>query len=218
MDQNKAIQSFKNKKITTVNQLAGWLSCSVVAARRRLKSWKTITSYNLNGRYYTLPEVARFNELGLWQYQGAFFSKHGNLKQTLIHLVTHSAQGLSGSELGETLGLQPRSFLSHFRDHPAIYREHLMGRWVWFSADHKSREQQVQTRLSEGDIRASPLPSNSEAVMILVDLIKHPNSRVEEIARRLMSKQTHINGATILQLLDSHGLLKKTMVIPSSDA
>lgn len=218
MDQNKAIGSFKKEKITTINQLADWLSCSVVTARRRLKSWKAITSYNLNGRYYTLPEVARFNELGLWQYQGAFFSQHGNLKQTLIHLVTHSAQGLSGSELGEALGLQPRSFLSHFRDHPAIYREHVMGRWVWFAADHKSREQQVQTRLSEGNLRASPLPSDSEAVMILVDLIKHPNSRVEEIARRLMSTQTNINSATIEQLLNSHGLLKKTMGTPSSDA
>jgi hypothetical protein len=92
-----------------------------VTARRRLKAWRAYTSYNRNGRYYTLPEIAQFDDMGLWRHQGAFFSKHGNLKQTLVHLVVHSVQGLSGAEFGEILGLQPRSFLSHFRDHPAIY-------------------------------------------------------------------------------------------------
>jgi hypothetical protein len=217
METNTAIKSFKKEKITTVVQLADWLSCSVVTARRRLKSWNAYTSYNLNGRYYTLPGITRFNDIGLWRYQGAFFSRHGNLKQTLTHLVTHSAQGLSGAELGEILGLQPRSFLSHFRDHPAIYRQNLMGRWIWFAADHKTREQQTQTRLSEEDIRASRIPSDSEAVMILVDLIKHPNSHVEQIARRLKSKQTSIDVAAIRQLLDYHGLLKKTVDTPASD-
>jgi hypothetical protein len=217
MDINTAIKSFKKEKITTVVQLADWLSCSVVTARRRLKSWNAYTSYNLNGRYYTLPGITRFNDIGLWRYQGAFFSRHGNLKQTLTHLVTHSAQGLSGAELGEILGLQPRSFLSHFRDHPAIYRQNLMGRWIWFAADHKTREQQTQTRLSEEDIRASRIPSDSEAVMILVDLIKHPNSHVEQIARRLKSKQTSIDVTAIRQLLDYHGLLKKMVDTPASD-
>jgi hypothetical protein len=217
MDPNTAIKSFKKEKITTVVQLADWLSCSVVTARRRLKSWNAYTSYNLNGRYYTLPGIARFNDIGLWQYQGAFFSRHGNLKQTLIHLVTHSAQGLSGAELGEILGLQPRSFLSHFRDHPAIYRQNLMGRWIWFAADHKTREQQTQTRLSEEDTRTSRIPSDSEAVMILVDLIKYPNSHVEQIARRLKSKQINIDVAAIRQLLDYHALLKKTVDTPASD-
>ena len=217
MDQNKAIQLFKKENVTTVVQLADWLSCSVVTARRRLKSWSAYTSYNLNGRYYTLPEVVRFNEIGLWQYQGAFFSKHGNLKQTLIHLVTHSTQGLSSSELGEILSLQPRSFLSHFRDHPAVYRENLMGRWIWFAAEPSIREQQTQTRWSEEETRALRMPSDSEAVMILVDLIRHPNSSEEQIARRLMSKQTNIDAAAIRQLLDTHGLVKKTLDIPPSD-
>jgi len=217
MDQIKAIESFKKEKITTVVQLADWLSCSVVTARRRLKSWNACTSYNLNGRYYTLPETARFNDRGLWQCQGAFFSRHGNLKQTLIHFVTHSAQGLSSSELGEILGLQPRSFLSHFRGHPSVYRENSMGRWIWFAADPKTRKQQTQTRLAQEQTRALRMPSDSEAVMILVDLIRHPDSGAEQIAHRLVSRQTNINVAAIRQLLDYHGLVKKTLDTPSSD-
>jgi hypothetical protein len=218
MDLTAVMRSFKKQKIVTIDQLAGWLSCSIVTARRRLKAWRAYTSYNRNGRYYTLPEIAQFDDIGLWRYQGAFFSKHGNLKQTLIHLVTHSEQGLSGAELGEILGLQPRSFLSHFRDNPAIYRKKMMGRWIWFAADAEIREQQMQARLAQGVAGASRMPSDMEAVMILVDLIGHPQSDVEQIARRLKSKDLNIGVTAIRQLLEHHGLLKKTVAIPASDA
>ncbi len=62
------------------------------------------------------------------------------------------------------------------------------------------------------------MPSDIEAVMILVDLIDHPQSDVEQIARRLKSQQLDIDTAAIRQLLDHHGLLKKTAAIPASDA
>jgi predicted deacylase len=57
-----------------------------------------------------------------------------------------------------------------------------------------------------------------EAVMILVDLIGHPHSNVEQIARRLKSKQLNIDVTAIRQLLKHHGLLKKTVAISASDA
>ncbi len=218
MDNTAVIRSFKKQKIVTIDLLASWLSCSVVTARRRLNAWRAYTSYNRNGRYYTLPEIAQFDDMGLWRHQGAFFSKHGNLKQTLVHLVVHSVQGLSGAELGEILGLQPRSFLSHFRDHPAIYREHMRGCWIWFAADSGTRGQQLQARLAQEVVGASCMPSDMEAVMILVDLIGHPESNVEQIARRLKSKQLDIDITAIRQLLEYHGLLKKTAAIPASDA
>jgi hypothetical protein len=165
-----------------------------------------------------LPEIAEFDDNGLWRYQGVFFSKHGNLKQTLVHLVTHSGQGLSGSELGELLGLQPRSFLSHFRDYPALYRENVRGRWIWFAADAEIRDKQKQTRLAQAVAGERPrMPSDMEAVMILVDLIHHPNSALEQIARRLERKGLDLDVAAIRRLLVHHDLLKKTVDVPSSD-
>jgi hypothetical protein len=218
MDPAAVIRSFKKEKIVTVVLLAAWLSCSIATARRRLRAWRAYTSYNHNGRYYTLPAIAEFDDNGLWRYQGVFFSKHGNLKQTLVHLVIHSGQGLSGSELGELLGLQPRSFLSHFRDHPALYRENLLGRWIWFAADPEIRDKQKQARLAQGIGGERPrMPSDMEAVMILVDLIHHPNSGLEQIARRLRRKGLALDVAAIRRLLVHHDLLKKTVDLPSSD-
>ncbi len=217
MNISAVIRSFKKEKVVTVVLLATWLSCSSATARRRLRAWRAYTSYNRNGRYYTLPEIAEFDENGLWRYQGVFFSKHGNLKQTLVHLVTHSVQGLSGPELGELLGLDPRSFLSHFRDHPALYRENLKGRWIWFAADPKTREKQMQTRLARAVATGPRMPSDMEAVMILVDLIRHPNSSLEQIAHRLKPKGLDIDVQAIRRLLMHHDLLKKTVDFPSSD-
>ena len=218
MDLSAVIRAFKKEKVVTILLLTTWLSCSVATARRRLKAWGAFTSYNCNGRYYTLPQIAKFDANGLWRYRGIFFSKHGNLKQTLIHLITHSEQGLSGAELGGLLGLQPRSFLSHFRDHSALYRENLMGRWIWFSADPEKGEKQKQAQLAHAVAKGPRMPSDMEAVMILVDLIAHPNSGLEQISRRLKSKGFAIDVEAIRQLLAHHDLLKKTADFPASDA
>jgi hypothetical protein len=217
VNSSAVIRSFKKEKIVTIVLLATWLSCSIPTAHRRLKAWRAYTSYNHNGRYYTLPEIAKFDANGLWRYQGVFFSKHGNLKQTLVHFVTHSEQGLSGSELGELLGLQPRSFLSPFRNHPALCREEIMGRWIWFAADPKIRDQQRHARLTQVVTPTPRMPSDMEAVMILVDLIHHPHSGLEQIAGRLKPKGFEIEVAAIRQLLMHHDLLKKTVDFPSSN-
>ena len=215
MDQGQVIQSFNNEKVVTITLLATWLSCSVTTARRRLGTWKSYTSYNHNGRYYTLPEIAEFDDNGLWWHQGVFFSKHGNLKQTLIYLVSHSERGLSGSELGVLLGLQPRSFLSHFRDHPELHREHVEGRWIWYSGDRETYEKQRQ--MHSATTKKARMPSDMEAVMILVDLIQYPNSGLAQIAERLKLKGLNIDVDTIRQLLAHHDLLKKTVDSPASD-
>ena len=65
--------------------------------------------------------------------------------------------------------------------------------------------------------KAPRLPTDMEAVMILVDLIQHPDSDLEQIARRLKPKGVDIDVDTIRLLLAHHGLLKKTMDFPPSD-
>ena len=216
MSISAVIKSFKKEKVVTVALLTTWLSCSIPTARRRLKEWRAYTSYNHNGRYYTLPGIPDFDEHGLWRYKDVFFSKHGNLKQTVVRLITHSMQGLSGSELGELLGLQPRSFLSHFRSHPGLYREEIMGRWIWFAADPRVRKIQKQTRVAQVAVKESPMPSDMQAVMILVDLINHPKSRLEQIAYRLTQTGRAVDVEAIRQLLVHHDLLKKTVDFQSS--
>ncbi len=57
----KTIRAIYQKKIIVIDKLASLLNSSIKTARRRLKLWQAITSYNMNGRYYTLPGIPDFN-------------------------------------------------------------------------------------------------------------------------------------------------------------
>ncbi len=51
-----------------------------------------------------------------------------------IALLTHSPSGLDAAELADILGIPARSVLTSLRDHPALTREKIQGRFVYFSA------------------------------------------------------------------------------------
>ena len=126
-----AFKTFKRRKVIVIKELSELLASSLMTARRRLKQWHTHTSYSHNGRYYVLHDVAKFDKHGLWQYKDIFFSKYGNLRKTVIHLVKTSASGLAAAEIGELVGLRPWSFLSHFHNEPQLKREKVEGRFVY---------------------------------------------------------------------------------------
>jgi len=73
MDEKQVLDRFQRQKIATLKQLEQWLNCSVMTVRRRLKAWRSFTSINQNGRYYTLPQVPVFDPSGLWRHQRVLF-------------------------------------------------------------------------------------------------------------------------------------------------
>ena len=88
-DRNQqTINAFKQHKVLTFTAISSMLLLSIATVRRRLKEWGALSSYNRSGQYYTLPSIPEFNKQGLWRHEGAFFSKHGTLKNTVIHLVS----------------------------------------------------------------------------------------------------------------------------------
>lgn len=209
--ESSVLRVFKRKKAMIIEQIAELLSSSIATARRRLKEWHSYTSYNHNGRYYVMQDVARFDSNGLWQYKDIFFSQHGNLKKTVIHLVKSSPTGLKGAEIGELVGLAPRSFLSHFRNEHQLRREKIDGRFVYFSSDKATRIEQTRKRQEEAASAARiRLPTDAEAVVILVERIKHPHLSIEDFSIRLEKKGCRFSVEGLRNLLIHHGLLKKT--------
>jgi hypothetical protein len=206
------LKTFKEKKVMTISKLTDLLDCSVPTVRNRLRAWNAYTSYNKNGFYYTLPCIPRFDEHGLWKYKGIFFSKHGNLKQTVINIVKSSIMGLMSSEIGILLGLDPRSFMSHFRKINGLYRERLEGRFIYFS-DEKSILLKQKQRLNKAlEKKKAAIPSATDAVLVLAEFIKHPDSNCEDCSMRLKRKGINIAPESIRNLLDYHGI-KKTVVM-----
>jgi len=208
-----AWQYLEEIKIFSIGELASVLTCSVPNARLKLKKWQAHTSYNQNGKYYTLPQVPQFNQHGLWRYKDVAFSKYGNLKKTIIYLVTASPGGLSGRQLGELLRLSPQSFLHHFRRSPGIYRKKYGGVYIYFSDIDEVYEKQVRQRGSLVCRSAIVTISDPEAVMILVAIIRQHGISAEDILALPEIKRSKIKLANIQGFMEYHGLLKK---IPDS--
>jgi hypothetical protein len=209
MDENNVLKRFRDKKVLTIAQLVEFLECSVITVRRCLKKWKTYTSFNKNGRYYTLPEIPEFDKNGKWKYQTILFSKYGNLKQTIIQLVKQSKAGLSAKEITEIIELRSNSsFLSQLQNFPGIRREKHQGRFVYFSDEPEIYDEQKQkcTLYRQGAIR---FPSDADAVVILVQFIKHPNISIEELCDRVAQQGKKIDSCVIESFLEYHDLLKK---------
>ena len=203
-----ALLAFRKKKTFTVENVVSRLGCSIPTVRLKLRQWRALTSYNQSGQYYALPEVPRFDENGLWWFKGAYFSKFGTLKNTVVHLVGASSAGLTGDQIGELVGLRPRSFLHHFRDAKGIHREKHQGVYVYFSDECARYEVQRNARLEA--IAKSEDLNDADAVVVLVALINHTDVELETLALLPEVRTKGISAAAIESLLERHGL-KKTL-------
>lgn len=196
-------------KVFTLGQLISSLKCSMPTARLKLKHWQAYTSYNQNSRYYTLPTVPRFDENGLWFYKNIFFSKYGNLRNTVVHLINNSPSGLTGTEIGDLINLSPRSFLHHFQEVAGIQRQKVGGIYAYYSGDPNRYKAQVQNR-SMVAVSAGRRLSDADAVIILAALIKQHGLGVGDIMKLPEVRQRNLPRAVIGEFLDRHDLLKKT--------
>lgn len=209
MHEKYALEKFRRQKIITIDQLVKLLTCSVITARRRLKKWRTYTSINKNGRYYTLPPIPVFDENGLWRYQTVLFSKHGNLTQTIVELIKTSQKGLSAVEIAGIVDLIPNSsFLSRIKNVPGVRREKHQGRFVYLS-DHPEiySGQKHRWELSQS---TADFPTDAQAIIILVQLIKHPGIGIEQLAGKVSGKDQQFGPGAVRKFLQFHDLLKKT--------
>ena len=76
-------------------------------AFRKLKDIDARTSYSHRGGYYTLDQLAHFDECGLWSFAGVRFSRAGTLLATAESFVNHAEAGHFVDELDNLLGIDP---------------------------------------------------------------------------------------------------------------
>jgi len=147
----EALRSFFNKHSTgTMRQLKDALGTSVdMTVFRKLRQLSYHTSYSHQGKYYTLDELADFDSSGLWQFDGARFSKYGTLLKTAQALIERSDKGYSASELHACLGVDMKEALLQLRREHRVYREEIAGRYLYFCSEPKRRRQQHLRRLEE---------------------------------------------------------------------
>ena len=203
-----AIRAFALRKVLTMAELAKILICSVITVRRRLKEWRAYTSYNKNGRYYTLPSIPKFNKKGIWTYKDILFSRYGTLKNTIIALADKSKKGLTHSELEEIIGMNPKCFMARFKEVPGLRKEKYKNQIVYFSADPDTYKSQKEKRFPP-ESSAPKLPTDAMTIVILVELIQNPGISIEALSSRLHDQGYKIEANTIGNLFKHYNISKK---------
>ena len=203
-----ALRTFSLRRVLTITELAKILICSIITVRRRLKEWRAYTSYNKNGRYYTLPSIPKFNKKGIWTYKDIFFSRYGTLKNTVIALATKSKKGLTHSELEEIIGMNPKCFMARFKEVPGVRKEKYKNRIVYFSADPDVYKAQKEKRFPP-ESSAPKLPPDAMTIVVLVELIQNPGISIEVLSSRLHDQGYKIEANTISNLFKHYSISKK---------
>ncbi len=206
----QAIRSFALEKVLTVTDLSEILQCSLITVRRRLKEWDACTSYNKNGRHYTLPSIPTFNKNGIWRYRAIYFSRYGTLKNTVIALSAKTKKGLNHAELQEIIGLNPKCFMARFKELPGVKKERSKNHIIYFSSDPEAYEAQKRNRFPP-EPTAVGLPPDATAIIILVELIHHPGMSIEELAAQLQEKGHMIDAGSIAALFRHYRIDKKKL-------
>lgn len=78
---------FRRRMVADIEVLCRTIGTnSRMSVFRRLREVGYRTSFTHGGRYYTLQDVPRFDDSGLWFFKGVGFSLRRTLKETLVHL------------------------------------------------------------------------------------------------------------------------------------
>jgi len=203
-------KSWKKKKLFVLEDLLEKLDCSAITVRRRLKKWNAISSYNQNGRYYTLADIAKFDNNGLWIYQDVGFSKNGNLTQTITQLIISSTAGLSGEDISDMLHLNSYSILAKIIKKSPLVREKMFGKFIYFSADKELYSRQMYERKKINEQLSAEMISDTVGIMALVEFIQNPELDISAISNNLNRKGINVTVALLHNFFEYHGILKKT--------
>jgi len=136
-----------DNRVATLPQLKQLLGSDAdITIFRKLKELSYRTSYSHRGSFYTLDEIAVFDERGLWSCGPVRFSAHGTLIATTEVLVTRSAAGHFASELEELLHVPAKEPLLHLVSQDRITRETIDGLYLYCSNNAPAQQRQLRAR------------------------------------------------------------------------
>lgn len=127
---------------------------------RKLAELAYRSSYSHRGSYYTLDEIARFDERGLWSHRDVWFSACGTLLSTAVAVVESAEGGHFVDELDNVLHVSTKDALRKLVQDARLTRERLGGQFLYCAPDPDRRRLQVLARralLAEPGV-AGPLP------------------------------------------------------------
>lgn len=177
---------------------------------RDLQKVEYLSSYNKAGRFYTLKSIPKFDETGLWRYQGVFFAKQGSLKNTAKYLVNNSVAGHTHLELQQILDVRVHNTLLDLVSMKEIARAMFQGVYVYIHLDPAIRSAQLEEREKLSKlIRIKPTLDPYMTIEILCAVIKRQEHSTADIHHYLLSKEINISLQQVEEVFSFYDLGKK---------
>ncbi|MCX6355801.1 MAG: hypothetical protein NTZ78_12995 [Candidatus Aureabacteria bacterium] len=192
-----------------LTELAKALGYAQISVRRFLKQIGYFRSYSDNGKWYTSRSQPVFDRDGLWRYKAIGFSRHGSLIATIRSLLDKSSTGLSAGELGGKLHHPCDGVLSSMYQGGRLDRIRVGRAFRYLSPQSWiNRRQRVALEARQPTAAAAPL-SAQVAVWVLVECIKQPQLRADQIAAHIQARrQLTVSTESINSFFEQHGLKK----------
>lgn len=207
--QKRLVQLFDQEKCWTIEGITRSLNYSTISIRRFLKDIGYYSSFTHNSMWYTLHTIPLFNKRGLWFYQQIGFSKHGNLKQTILNFVNQSPQGLTAKEIFDILLVPCHPVLNQMYKNKQINRFSTQRGFVYLSIDDEKRQRQfnrLQLKLIPAK-KIQPLTPQA-AVYVLAEFIKRPGASFVELSKAVEKRVVKASPEAIAILFKEHELKK----------
>jgi hypothetical protein len=214
----KALQNlFRRRPVVDLETLCRALRTpSRMSVFRRLCQFDYLSSYTHAGGYYTLAEIPRFNEDGLWLYRDIGFSRAGTLKNTVAHLVEIGEAGRTHRELQELVRVRVHNTLLSLVREERIDRQRLETMYLYVSVEAARASHQLAARQELlASRRAAALPlAPSVVIEVLVEVIRNvrPCLTPTDVAKLLADRGVPVTPEQVGQLFDRYelGSEKKT--------
>jgi len=137
----------RKQKIASIDEVMVALGTDARrTAFRKLNELAHHTSYSHRGRYYTLDQVAKFDELGLWSHRQVWFSVHGTLLATAAATVMSGEAGYFVDELDNVLHVGTKDALLKLVRDSRLDREKFSGQFLYCAPDAARKAEQLLAR------------------------------------------------------------------------
>lgn len=160
----------RRNQIATLNEMKQALGTPVdVTVFRKLKPLDYLTSYSHRGRYYTLREIARFDDHGLWSQADVWFSRFGTLLSTAEVFVNRSPRGYFADELARALHVEVQDALHQLTQQHRVTRQMLSGLYLYTATDRAIQRGQLLTRRT---VEAVPTVADASVLQVSEEELK----------------------------------------------
>ena len=180
-------QHLRRHKIADLSELKRVLVTKTdLTVFRKLQQLDYLASYTHRGRFYTLPEIAHFDDRGRWSHQGVWFSRHRTLLATVESFVNQSPQGYYAPELADDLHAEVQQPLRHLVEQQRLLRMEVDGQFLYTAIESVPRRQQLLARRSaqavpvavhSADLQASPHELKA-AILLFYGLLDEQQRRL----------------------------------------